>query len=92
MKEIAVSKPRPTYKKNDVFFHKIEKRFFIIDSTEWSKGPKGEGFLYSLRSPNIKESEGTKPDYKRCYEKDIPTKYIPVDSAESEMVKILYGN
>lgn len=85
-----MSKPKPVYAKNDVFFHKEAKRFFIVDSVEHSTGPKGNGFLYSLRSPNTET--GKQPDWKRCYERDILEKYVPVDNQDSEMVKILYGN
>jgi hypothetical protein len=77
---------KPNFKKNDVFFHKDAKRFFIIDSVE---SGKGGAWLYALFSPNEK---GKAPDWKRCYEQDILSKYVPVENTSSEMVKILFGN
>ena len=79
---------KPAYKRNDVFFHKEEKKFFIVDSVEHSIGPKGNGWLYAMYSP-AKTDDAR--HWKRCYENDIKLKYIPVDGQDSELVKILYG-
>lgn len=70
------------FKKQDVFLHKKENKFFIIEEKE---DFNSKGWLYTLKLIAANEIK-----YKRCYEKEFLEKYEKVKDGKT--IKLLFEN
>lgn len=73
--------PKAKLKTQDVYLHKREGKFFIVEAKE---NFEKKGWLYTLKMIAANEIR-----FKRCYEEEFFDKYEQVKDAET--IKLLFG-
>lgn len=78
---------KPKFKKDQMFFHPIQKVFIAVDGMNFYEG-EGKGWLYALRVYNHDKTEST--PWKRYYEHKIMNELTPLK--ETAAVNVLFGD